>query len=277
MCSKCNCGTATDDFRWPYVVHDGAFGPWEEHCQSEVLKPEFPICFNPSQPSNFKDIVKVLSDALLSVTNLCPNDYSTVASDNVLLVNLNYFLSFNWIKPYHDLNNVLKNGIYHHVYVIIKESIVRDSYVYMDKVPALKDTLKVIRDNLVQDGWSITEARIERVVGLIFEFGTNVSLLSERLNTIILSDLDTSWVSVNNESYLFKCDHSLKTINDLAKQNLTLVETLKRYSITDGVILFDINKCTNSNFVFNISHGNSRFSIRNVKDLVNMAKAIFAS
>lgn len=277
MTNKCGCGPATDDLKWPFVVHDGAFGPWEQQCESTLLKPEFPICFDPSKPESYKDISKVLSDALLSVTNICSYDYTTITPDNVLLVNLNNFLILNWVKSFNDLDDTLKTAIKHYVYTILKASLVHDTFKYMDKLPVLKDTLKVIYDLLVVDGWKLTEARIERVVQLILSFGTNVALLSERLNTIILSDLDTSWISVNNTQYLNKCNLSLTTIRDLSKLNLTLVETLKRYSSTDGVILFNMTQCSSGNFVFNVSHGNSRFSIRNVKDLVNMANAIFAA
>lgn len=275
-CTDCN--QATDDFRWPYIVHDGAFGPWETHCKSELLKPEFPICFNPNKPSNFTEIISILSNALLGVMNLCPDKKDEITADNDLLKQINFFLDMNWLKPYDDLSEPLKSGVYHHVYVIIKESLLRKTYVYFDQLPALRDSIKVVYDLTEKDGWTVTETRLRLIVNTIFSYGKNIALLSHQLSINIISGLDTSWLTDNNAEYVRRCNLSLTTANELNTLNLTLIETLKRYSQTPGVLLFNIktNTC-GSNTKYTLAYGNDIFNISNVKDFINVCKMVFAS
>lgn len=282
--NRCVHGGLHGDFKWPYNVPDSPFGPWSPKCKSELLDPTAPCKpYVPGKPCNFKELAWTLSEVLHAVVTLCHDipptdsngDYDWV---DPRLTAIHNWLDFNWMQCYKELSDTLKTSVRHYVFIILKEATMRKNYVYFDNYPDLRDALAAIYDTFDGCSWATLDERLERVTGIVLEYGSNKALMSLHLNTQIIAPLDVDWVKVNNDSLNTKKDFSLMTAENVVAQNQTLAETLKRYSQTPNVLQFEIitQQCKGS-FNYSLRYGNAKFNVRKPSDFLTVAKSVFGT
>lgn len=277
-------GGRMGDFNWPYNVPDGAFGPWSPLCTSELLNPNMPCRpYINGQPCNFKELTFMFSEILQAIVTLChdlppegnPGDPDWI---DPRLLAIDSFLEFKWGNCYNDMSGDLRQGISHYLFVILKEAVLRQNYVYFTKYPELQQTLKVIHDAFDGCSWGLLDERIQKVTNIILLWIKNKSLISYQLEVQITNELDDDWVKINNISFTNKKDYSLTVASNLVKLNLPIFETLKRYCLTENVLQFELTQCKNNvGFSYNLKYGNGKFNVRVNEDFLNVAKAIFGS
>lgn len=280
--NRCVHGGPHGDFKWPFNVPDSPFGPWSPRCASEVLDPTAPCKpYVPGKPCNFKELAWMLSEVLHAVVTLCPDvlpagDPGRVDYLDPRFVAIDDWLDFNWMQCFNDLNDTLKASVRHYLFVILKEATMRRTYVYFTKYPELRDALASIYDNFDGCSWTTLDERIEKVTTIILTYGKNKPLMSMQLATQITDALDVDWVKVNNDSLNAKKDYSLATAEAIVNQNLTLTETLKRYTSDPNVLQFEIiSQQCGSNLFFNLRYGGNRYNVRNSKDFLTVVKVVF--
>lgn len=282
--NRCVTGGLKGDFKWPFNVPDGAFGPWSPRCTSEVLDPTA-ACkpYVPGKPCNFKELAWMLSEVLHAVVTLCHDippadsngDYDWV---DPRLIAIDTWLDFNWLGCFNDFSDTLKQSVRHYVFVILKEATLRRNYVYFTKYPELQNALKTIYDNFDGCSWLVLDERLTRVMEIIFSYGSNKPLMSLQLNTQITNALDVDWVKANNDDLNTKKDYSILVADQIVALKLNLTETLKRYSENPDVLKFEIiQKQCGINLTYNLQYGNGKFNVRNTRDFLTVVKSVFGS
>lgn len=282
--NRCVTGGTFGDFKWPYNVPGGAFGPWAPLCSSDLLDPTAPCRpYVPGKPCNFKELAWTLSEVLQATVTLCadiPPESSNGDPEWVdpRLTAIHNWLDFNWVQCFNELNDTLKVDVKAYVFVILKEAIMRRTYVYFDNYPELKAALISIHDSFDGCSWTQLDNRISIVVNILLSNKGNKDVMSLQLNVQITNPLDMSWVKVNNDGLNVKKDYSLMISDNLVKMNLTLTETIKRYSQNNDTLHFEIitTEC-NGSYKFNLRYGNARFTVRNTKDFSTVCKQVFGS
>ena len=277
-------GGTFGDFKWPYNVPDSPFGPWSPMCKSDILDPTAPCQpYVPGKPCNFKELAWMLSEVLQAVVTLCPDTPPADSNGDPewvdpRLVAIHNWLDFNWVQCFNDLNDTLKRSVKHYVFVILKEAIMRRTCVYFGNYVELQSALTSIHDTFDGCSWTKLDERITQVTEIILTHGGNKPLMSMYLEVQVTNTLDVSWVKVNNTSLKIKKDYSLLTVETLVKLNLTISETLKRYTATQETLQFEIiTKECNGSFLYNLRYGNGKFNIRNTSDFLNVAKSVFGT
>lgn len=277
-------GGLMGSFNWPYNVPDGAFGPWSPLCQSELLNPNVPCRpYVNGRPCNFKEISFMFSEVLQAVVTLChdippegnPGDPEWI---DPRLLAVDSFLDFYWGNCFHDLSETLQKGIGHYLFVIMREAVLRKNYVYFTKYLELQLALKSIYEAFDGCSWSVLDKRIQTVVKIILDNLNNKDLMSYQLEIQITNSLDVNWVNENNISYTNKKDFSLTVASNIVALNLTITDTLKRYSSTPEVLQFELIQCRTSHGInYNLKYGNCKFNVRTNDDFLNVAKSLFGA
>lgn len=277
-------GGESSDFNWPYNVPDGAFGPWSPLCTSELLNPNMPCRpYINGQPYNFKELTFMFSGVIQAIVSLChdippegnPGDPDWI--DPRLLV-IDSFLELNWGNCYSDISEDLQKGIGYYLFVILKEAVLRQNYVYFTKYPELQYALKCIYTAFDGHSWGVLDNSIQTVAKIVLANLKNKELLTFQLEVQLTNTLDTEWVKLNNVSLKNKKDYSLTVATNLVGLNLTITETLKRYCASTDALQFELNQCKVQNgLYYNLKFGNSKFNVRTNADFLNVAKAIFGS
>lgn len=288
MCGKCPPSTGRaertvgPDFKLPYEIPSGFWGAWARCCETELLKPCPPIEPKPGKPETYGQLIQMFCEVLDIIKHLCnkaDSDYNIEdekAEGDGPLTRLNLWLDFFWLTVYRDSSNDLKNAIHHHLFVILNESILHGSYRWMGYYDPLAKALSSVAKRRETDGWGLTEQRIERITGLILEFGHNKKLLTVQLETIFVNSLDDTWLKENNDLFDKAQELSLATLEQLQFEKHNLQETLKRYSRTPGVLRLKIlEKPCKGTIQYNLAYGTNKAVVRNVGDLMTFAKVIF--
>lgn len=282
--NRCVYGGKMGDFHWPYNVPDGAFGPWSPMCKSEILDPTAPCQpYVPGRPCDFKQLAYMLSEVLHAVVTLCHDippagDPGNPEWIDPRLIAIDSFLDFKWLCCYNDLSDELKDGVNKYLYVIINEAILRQNYVYFTKYPELQETMKSVRNAFDGCSWGGLKSNVDKIVNIILQYGKNKDLMTYQLELQLNSTLDTNWVKTNNDKLNTGKDYSLMVVTKLIEDNLTLTETLKRYSKDERCLRFEIIQiqCKN-NITYNLRYGNAKFNVRVPKDFLTVAKAVFGT
>lgn len=282
--NRCVHGGQHGDFKWPYDVPDGAFGPWSPLCKSEILDPCAPCRpYIPGRPCDFRQLAAMLSEVLQAVVTLChdiPPEGSNGDPDWIdpRLLAIDSFLDFKWLGCYKNCSDGLKDGVNKYLYVIFNEAILRQNYVYFTKDPTLQAAMKSIYDTFDGCSWSDLNDKVVRLVNIILQYGCNIELMNYQLETQITNTLNIDWVKRNNDLLNKSKDYSLTLATNLVGLNLSLTETLKRYSDDTIALRFEyIQQICKGSVSFNLKYGNSKFNVRKPADFLVVAKAVFGA
>lgn len=282
--NRCVHGGDHGDFKWPYNVPDGAFGPWSPLCKSHILDPTAPCRpYVPGRPCDFRQLAGMLSEVLQAVTTLC-HDIPPEGSNgdpewiDPRLLAIDSFLDFKWLSCYRNCSDELKDGVNKYLYVIFNEAILRQNYVYFTKNPTLQTAMRSIYESFDGCSWSELNERIVKLVNIILQYGTDVDLMNYQLQIQISNDLDKDWVKANEKRVEYLKNYSLTLATNLVGLNLTLTETLKRYTEDTIALPFEmIQQRCNSGIQYNLKYGNGKFHVRVPRDFLTVAKAVFGS
>lgn len=282
--NRCVHGGKHGDFDWPFNVPDSAFGPWSPRCKSEILDPTAPCKpYVPGKPCNFKELAYLFSSVLHAVVTLCHDippagDPGRPEWMDPRLEDIDKWLDFDWMGCFDSVSAELQRGIREYLFVILKETTLRQNYVYFVKYPELAAALKSIFDSFDGCAWLEFDRKIRKVTDLILEYGRNKGQLSYMLEVQITNTLDMSWVEDNNKEVTRLKDYSLTVATEIVAKKLTLVETLKQYSQTDGVLMFEIiAKNCSGNIKYNLRYGLQKFNVNTSDDFLTVTKSVFGS
>lgn len=282
--NRCVQGGKVGDFNWPFNVPDSAFGPWSPLCKSELLDPNFPCKpYVSGKPCNFKELAFLFTNVLHAVVTLCHDvppagDPGNPDWIDPRLLDIDAWLDFNWLGCYNSVSTDLQKGVEDYLFVILKETTIRQNYVYFTKYPELALTLESLFKTFNGCDWLDFDKNIRRVAGLILSYGKNKDSLTYQLQVQFINDLDFGWFDRNNDLLTRQKDYSLTKALEILAKKLTLSETLRLYALDDDVLRFELikNECK-GNYQYVLKYGTAKYNVRTRDDFHSVVKMVFGT